>query len=116
METYVAIKISISKTENDKISREVRVLKALAATDPSPQHVISMLDAFDLTGPNGTHECLVLELVGPSVPDMIDAYFPDGRLPGDLAKRITKQTLVGLDTLHKHNICHGGMSYTFLHF
>lgn len=112
----MAIKISVSKTENDKRNREVHVLKTLADTDPSPQHVIYMFDAFDLMGPNGTHECLVFELVGPSVPDMIKTHFPDGRLPGDLAKRITKQTLIGLDTLHQHNICHGGTSHAFLHF
>lgn len=96
------------------MNREIRVLKTLAAY-PTPQHVISMLDAFDLTGPNGTHKCLVLELLGSNIPDIIDAYFPDGRLPGDLAKRIIKQTLIGLDTLHQHEICHGGTSQTF-HF
>ncbi|KAJ9362140.1 hypothetical protein DTO027B9_571 [Paecilomyces variotii] len=66
-----------------------------------------MLDDFDLQGPNGTHKCLVFELLGPNIPDMIDARFPDGRLPGQLAKAIAKQALFGLDILHQQNIGHG---------
>lgn len=91
-------------------------MKALAATQPRPQHVMYMLDDFDLTGPNGSHKCLVLELVGPSVPDIIEKHFSDGRLPGIQAKGIAKQALIGLDTLHQHKIGHGGRSHTFLTF
>lgn len=55
-----------------------------------------MTDDFDLTSPNGSHKCIVLDLVGPSVPDMIETHFANGRLPGNLAKRIEKQALIGL--------------------
>ncbi|CAI7614278.1 unnamed protein product [Penicillium viridicatum] len=68
-----------------------------------------MLDDFDLKGPNGTHKCLVYELLGPNVPDIIDANFPDGRLPGKLAKAIAKQCLIGLDSLHQRKIGHGDL-------
>ncbi|KAA8641520.1 uncharacterized protein ATNIH1004_011656 [Aspergillus tanneri] len=68
-----------------------------------------MLDSFNLEGPNGAHKCLVFELLGPSVPDIIDARFPDGRLPGKLAKAIAKQALFGLDTLHQQKIGHGDL-------
>ncbi|EFQ98010.1 CMGC protein kinase [Nannizzia gypsea CBS 118893] len=68
-----------------------------------------MLDDFDLEGPNGSHKCLVYELLGPNIPDTIDAHFPDGRLPGKLAKVIAKQSLIGLDSLHQHNIGHGDL-------
>ncbi|KAJ5550785.1 hypothetical protein N7461_005483 [Penicillium sp. DV-2018c] len=68
-----------------------------------------MLDDFDLKGPNGSHKCLVYELLGPSVPDIIDAKFPDGRLPGKLAKTIAKQCLIGLDSLHQRKIGHGDL-------
>jgi serine/threonine protein kinase len=67
-----------------------------------------MLDYFQLEGPNGTHSCAVLELLGPSVPDLLDARFRGERLPGKLAKSISKQALLGLDVLHQHKIGHGG--------
>jgi hypothetical protein len=59
-----------------------------------------MLDDFDLKGPNGSHKCLVYELLGPNVLDIIDANFLDRRLPSKLAKIIAKQCLIGLDSLH----------------
>lgn len=76
---------------------------------------MSMLDHFQLDGPNGTHDCLVLELLGPSVPDLLDARFRDERLPGKRAKKIAEQALLGLDFLHQHKIGHGG-GLPFLHF
>jgi serine/threonine-protein kinase SRPK3 len=91
-------------------------MKTLAAIQPKPQHVMFMTDDFDLTGPNGSHKCLVFDLVGPNIPDITETYFSDGRLPGDLAKRIAKQALIGLESLHQHKICHGGRSSVFFTF
>lgn len=68
-----------------------------------------MKDSFEISGPNGRHECLVLELLGPSVADYLDAHSYDERLPGVLAKRVVKQTLLGLAFLHERGIAHGGM-------
>lgn len=86
-------------------------MKKLASIHPRPQHVMHVVDDFNLEGPNGTHRCLVFELLGPSVPDMVYAHFPDGRLPGKLAKAIAKQVVSGLEFLHQEKIGHGGGSY-----
>lgn len=72
---------------------------------------MQVVDNFNLEGPNGTHHCLVFELLGPSVPDMIDERFSDGRLPGKLAKTIAKQAVSGVEFLHRENIAHGGGLY-----
>ncbi|KAJ5772948.1 hypothetical protein N7457_007844 [Penicillium paradoxum] len=88
---YVAIKISISETNHEKGTRELQTLKKLASHCRYRKHIISILDTFELNGPNGMHRCLVYELLGPNIPDIIDAHFPIGRLPGKLAKRIAKQ-------------------------
>jgi serine/threonine-protein kinase SRPK3 len=64
-----------------------------------------MQDHFQIKGPNGTHECLVLEMLGPSVADLLDSI---ERLPGALAKSIAKQTLLGLRFLHEQKIAHAG--------
>jgi serine/threonine-protein kinase SRPK3 len=65
-------------------------------------------DHFQIKGPNGTHDCLVLELLGPSVADLLDAQPSIERLPGTLAKSIAKQTLLGLCFLHEQKIAHAG--------
>lgn len=67
-----------------------------------------MLDDFSVAGPNGTHNCLVLEILGPSVADLVSSYCKDDRLPASLAKHFAEQVLQGLDFLADHNIGHGG--------
>ena len=106
---YVAVKISVS--ERGERIREFKVLRAIAAIrfeQPGSRHLMAMLDHFQLDGPNGTHDCLVLKLLGPSVLDLLDARFRDERIPGKLAKTIAKQALLGLDYLHQQEIGHGG--------
>jgi serine/threonine-protein kinase SRPK3 len=73
-----------------------------------------MLDNFQLSGPNGNHGCIVLELLGPSIRDLLEFRFDGERLPGKIAKSVAKQTHLGLDYLHKRNIGHGGMRNTYL--
>ncbi|KAI5196896.1 kinase-like protein [Aureobasidium subglaciale] len=65
--------------------------------------------AFKHVGPNGTHDCLILELLGPSVPTVIEARYPDGRLPGTIATKLCKETSLALDVLHKQGIGHGDL-------
>ncbi|KAG6108883.1 hypothetical protein E4U31_007337, partial [Claviceps sp. LM219 group G6] len=50
-----------------------------------------MLDDFTLVGPNGTHHCLVLELVGPNVADSstFPNYSPNRRCKGSISSRPT---------------------------
>lgn len=67
-----------------------------------------MINDSYLEGPNGTHHCLVFELLGRSVPNMIDTHFSDGRLPGRLAKAIAKQVVSRPEFLHQEKIGHGG--------
>lgn len=104
---YVAIKISVAEAA-DREMREVQIMQGLASHHPRPKHIVHLLDNFELKSPNGCHQCLVYELLGPNFPDTIDAHFPSGRLPGNLAKAIAKQSLIGLKALHQNGIGHGG--------
>jgi serine/threonine-protein kinase SRPK3 len=51
---------------------------------------------------------LVLELLRPSVADVLSMCSNDERLPATLAKTVAQQALGGLAYLHRHNIGHGG--------
>lgn len=64
-----------------------------------------LLDHFTVVGPNGTHDCLVLELLGPSVSEVAERF---GRLPPDIAKSTAYQALLGIDFLSRQKIAHGG--------
>lgn len=110
--------ISVAETEHDWETRELQTMRELASYHPRLKHTMQMLeDDFDLKRPNGSHKCLVYELLGPNIPDVIDTHFPIGRFPGKLAKVIAKQSLAGLDGLHQQNIGHlspnASLSYYF---
>ncbi|KGO77099.1 hypothetical protein PITC_024550 [Penicillium italicum] len=106
---YVAIKVCVAEKDHGGETRELQTLNKLASYYRHLEHVVKLLDNFDLKGPNGIHTCLVYELLGPNIPDTINAYFPGGRLPGKLAKSIAKQSLIGLDSLHRYAIAHGDL-------
>lgn len=106
---YVAIKVVVSEAGPESRERQVlRMLSAASSAHPGSKHVVQLIDDFQHTGPNGTHSCLVFEVLGPNVPTVISARFIDGRLPGTIAKEVCKQVLLGLNFLHQHQIGHGG--------
>jgi serine/threonine-protein kinase SRPK3 len=84
------------------------------SSHPGGQHIVRLLDDFPHTGPNGTHTCLVFELLGHSFPTVTEERFADARLPGVLAKRVCKEMLLAVDFLHKQGIGHGGQSIYLL--
>ncbi|EEU37169.1 uncharacterized protein NECHADRAFT_78359 [Fusarium vanettenii 77-13-4] len=104
---YVAVKISVADMGRRHELDVLRAISAFPRHHPGWPHLNHMLDNFTLDGPNGTHDCLVLELVGPNVADAVASYYNDDRLPAKLAKLFAKQTLQGLDLLASHDIGHG---------
>lgn len=102
-------------TSEAEKGRELRILETLSASSachPGSAYVNKLLDHFTLTGPNGSHDCLVLELVGPNIADFVDQHCRDDRLPSTLAKMFAKHVLEGLDFLAVNDVCHGGKSDT----
>ncbi|GKZ32254.1 hypothetical protein AbraIFM66950_001534 [Aspergillus brasiliensis] len=55
-------------------------------------------------------------MLGPSVSDLVEERFADGRLPGSIAKGIAKQALLGLNLLHRRKIAHGDYNIRNLAF
>ncbi|KJX98771.1 protein kinase [Zymoseptoria brevis] len=108
--TYVAIKIPVATPPRE--GQECGALMAVAAiapTHPGRRYLPSLLDDFSLTGPNGVHHCLVLDIVGTSVQDVVENRFNMTRLPGRLARQIAKQVVRGVNCLHDHGIGHGDL-------
>lgn len=109
---YVAVKVRISETKEGGELKILRALSSFTANHLGSTDVNRMLDHFTLVGPNGSHDCLALELVGPNVADFVDSHCKDGRLPPELAKAFAKQTLQGVDFLAANDIGHGGEACT----
>jgi len=86
----------------------LRTLATLSNTHPGYAHLVQLLDAFEVRGPNGRHECLVLELLGPSVQNTNHEVFMYDPFPASLAKRIATQVLQVLDLMSRNGIAHGG--------
>ncbi|KAK4084991.1 hypothetical protein Purlil1_10026 [Purpureocillium lilacinum] len=112
---YVALKILVSELSGS--ARELQILEHLDAASPteSSQYVTQLLSTFELQGPNGTHKCLVLEPMGPSVNSMVEElpqfnprrWEMKVRYPPQMAKSILKQSLQALAFLHENGVAHG---------
>ena len=96
-------------------SRELAVLQSLVERckgSLSSRYVVQLLDDFSHQGPNGTHQCLVFELLGPTL-DMVTSDYsdyndPEERLESDIVLRISEQLLDAVAFVHEAGYGHGG--------
>ncbi|XP_032825536.2 SRSF protein kinase 3-like isoform X2 [Petromyzon marinus] len=81
---------------------EIRLLRCVRDADPSDarrSRVVALRDEFRVTGVNGTHVCVVMELLGAHLLRWIARSHYHG-LPLACVRAITTQVLEGLDYLH----------------
>lgn len=101
---HVALKVVRSAAHYTETAiDEIKLLKKIvdARPDhPGRKHVVSLLDSFEHKGPNGTHVCMVFEVLGENLLGLIKRWNHRG-IPIALVKQITKQVLLGLDYLHR---------------
>lgn len=72
-------------------------------------YIVQLLDCFSHHGPNGIHQCLVLELLGPVV-DIVLADYNEGcdNLDPDFVLRMSTQLLRAIKFIYRAGMCHGG--------
>ncbi|KAK7041529.1 serine/threonine protein kinase, CMGC [Paramarasmius palmivorus] len=104
---HVALKIVKSAPRYTETALdEIKLLQKLANSDdpsnphPGKTHVIDFLDHFQHKGPNGTHVCMVFEVLGENLLALIRRHQSQG-VPLPLVKQIAKQVLEGLDYMHR---------------
>jgi serine/threonine-protein kinase SRPK3 len=94
--------------DNSEQSQELRVIQSLQEKQVS-NSIVELFDSFTHQGPNGSHECLVFELLGPSLDTVVADYGTLGdRLEPETILKITKQLLQAVASLHKACYAHGG--------
>lgn len=101
---HVALKVVRSAAHYTETAiDEIKLLNKIVAAKPDHpgrKHVVSLLDSFEHKGPNGTHVCMVFEVLGENLLGLIKRWNHRG-IPMPLVKQIAKQVLMGLDYLHR---------------
>ena len=64
-------------------------------------YTVQLLNAFIYQGPYGKHFCMVFEILGVNLLEIIKRYKYKG-VPIDICRKISRQILIGLHYLHKH--------------
>jgi len=101
---HVALKVVRSASHYTETALdEIKLLNKIVQAKPNHpgrKYVVSLLDSFEHKGPNGTHVCMVFEVLGETLLGLIKRWNHRG-IPTALVKQITKQVLLGLDYLHR---------------
>ncbi|OBT93442.2 hypothetical protein VE01_08681 [Pseudogymnoascus verrucosus] len=109
---WVSIKI-LTAESGDK-SRELVNLHTLSSSSQeglAARYIVRLLDEFTHNGPNGTHKCLVFELLGPTVVRIVeDFYGNDEKLEPETILRISEQLLQATAFIHRAGLAHGDIS------
>lgn len=104
MNRHVALKIVKSaKHYTETALDEIKLLEKIVKTNPSApgrKYVVELLDHFIHHGPNGSHVCMVFEVLGENLLSMIKRYRNQG-IPVHLVQQILYQVLMGLDYMHR---------------
>ncbi|ERS99721.1 CMGC/SRPK protein kinase [Sporothrix schenckii ATCC 58251] len=102
---YVAVKVTIAMVKAEDIS-DLTILAGLdRSSAPGSDHIAFPLDTFSITGPNGTHQCIVLPLLGPCVSPELWVRLKDE--PGPVLRKMAYQAVKAINFLHTNGICHG---------
>ncbi|XP_064430787.1 SRSF protein kinase 3 isoform X3 [Mirounga angustirostris] len=100
---FVALKVVKSAGHYTETAvDEIKLLKCVRDSDPSDpkrETIVQLIDDFRISGVNGVHVCMVLEVLGHQLLKWIIKSNYQG-LPVPCVKSIVRQVLDGLDYLH----------------
>lgn len=92
----------------DASDREVKVLEYLKNTTGHAR-ITHLHEIFTIRGPNGSHQCLVLDLGGPSLGHIALCC---KRPPLKFLKAAARNLVEGVVALHAAGVYHGGKCYS----
>ncbi|KAF9434261.1 serine/threonine protein kinase, CMGC group [Entomortierella beljakovae] len=101
---HVALKVVKSATHYTETALdEIKLLEKVVHANPNApgrKYIVELLDHFMHKGPNGTHVCMVFEVLGENLLSLIRRYHHRG-IPLHLVQQIAYQVLMGLDYMHR---------------
>jgi serine/threonine protein kinase len=108
-------------SDTEKAIKDAAVSSSTAESTPWSEFIVPLLSSFAQLGLNGNHNCLVFELMGCSVADLLlqqplDAHFSKP-IPGPFdrglkiheVKCTLRQMLAGLVVLHSRGLIRGDL-------
>ena len=106
---WVSLKIMIASSQESREAQSLQHLEKHTPGNLSMNYIVQLLDDFSHHGPNGIHQCLVFELLGPAV-DIVLADYHEGRdkLDPEIIFRMSTQLLRAIKFIHSAGMCHGG--------
>lgn len=117
----IKIKKAHASTDNLDDDPEIQVMRALeeyyvGGPQDRPRSFVRILAWFHHEGPNGIHNCLVTELLGPSISGILKVNKgAGGFLAPDTMLRASRQLLEGIEFSHQAGFVHGGMNTHLSH-
>ncbi|KAI0535155.1 kinase-like protein [Xylaria digitata] len=100
---YAAVKVMAGDVTVDTLLDFT--LMQLDRSAPGAEYIAIPLDSFSITGPNGSHQCIVLPVLGPCVSPRL--WLKLKKDIGPVLRGMAYQSTVALNFLHKHGFCHG---------
>jgi len=105
---YVALKFIVAElTGRNNEFRIYRHLASRSGTHPGSDRVLSPLDHFKVQGPNGEHDVLAFQVVGPHLEDILST---DSSVIRRAIKPLAYQIALGISFLHDCGVVHAGQS------
>ncbi|OAA59531.1 Protein kinase-like domain protein [Niveomyces insectorum RCEF 264] len=101
---YVAVKVMVGDHLAPETSPDLTLMQ-LDRSAPGAEHIAIPQDSFTVKGPNGSHQCIVLPVLGPCVSPRLWLRMKND--PGPVLRRMAQQTAQAMQFLHGHGICHG---------
>ena len=114
MDRLVALKIDAADLSTRTEAWAFRRLSTSPSPPPSPQSSPQptmfplLLDEFIITGPNGSHGCIVMEVLGPSLWSCSHKDFRNGCMPIKVSRRVATRVALAVAEMHECGIVHGG--------
>lgn len=113
---YVAIKVKSGSSSKMGIDADPEVLRLrkleeyyVQGPQDKPRPYAQLLNCFSVEGPNGGHNCLVTELLGPSLGSVHSLYGQlEQVLRPETILRASRQLLQGIAFIHQAGLIHGG--------
>jgi serine/threonine protein kinase len=103
------VSIKVKTAESSKVSGEIEILRALRESAAST-YIVKLIDDFVHQGPNGEHQCLVFELLGPTIDSVLADYAEvEDHFDTEISLKIPTQLLQGIASIHAAGYVHGGL-------
>lgn len=111
---YLVLKIHVRSKRKLPEVAVVEHLRENQDDHPGQRFVRLIRNSFEITGPHGTHTCLLYPPAGLDMSDCMQC-FPGGTLTVPLLRAVVRNILLALDYLHQANIIHTGTFWKFCH-